>query len=94
MRLFEFLGGVPELLVPDNLKTGVTSPCYYEPDLNPAYTALAEHYGVCVLPTRPARPRDKAKVEAGVLYAERRIMAPLAAAAVLQPGGGSVRRGR
>ena len=77
VRLFEFLGGVPELLVPDNLKTGVTSPCYYEPDLNPAYTALAEHYGVCVLPTRPARPRDKAKVEAGVLYAERRIMAPL-----------------
>jgi len=55
----------------------VTSACYYEPDLNPAYTALAEHYGCCVLPTRPARPRDKAKVEAGVLFAERRIMAVL-----------------
>ncbi|MDP2182173.1 MAG: IS21 family transposase, partial [Actinomycetota bacterium] len=77
VRMFEFLGGCPELLVPDNLKTGVTSPSYYEPDLNPAYTALAEHYGCCVLPTRPGRPRDKAKVEAGVLFAERRIMAPL-----------------
>jgi transposase len=77
VHMFEFFGGVPELLVPDNLKTGVTSPSYYEPDLNPAYTALAEHYGCCVLPTRPGRPRDKAKVEAGVLFAERRIMAVL-----------------
>lgn len=76
-RMFEFFGGVPELLVPDNLKTGVTHACYYEPDLNPAYSALAEHYGCCVLPTRPARPRDKAKVEAGVLHAERRILAAL-----------------
>ena len=77
VHMFEFFGGVPELLVPDNLKTGVTSPCYYEPDLNPAYSALAEHYGCCVLPTRPGRPRDKAKVETGVLFAERRILAPL-----------------
>jgi transposase len=77
VRMFEFFGGVPELLVPDNLKTGVTNACYYEPDLNPAYSALAEHYGCCVLPTRPGRPRDKAKVEAGVLHAERRIMAAL-----------------
>jgi transposase len=60
VRLFEFLGGCPELLVPDNMKTGVTNPCYYEPDLNPAYTALAEHYGCFVLPTRPYKPRDKA----------------------------------
>jgi transposase len=77
VHMFEFFGGVPELLVPDNLKTGVTSPSYYEPDLNPAYSALAEHYGCCVLPTRPGRPRDKAKVEAGVLFAERRILAAL-----------------
>jgi transposase len=77
VHMFEFFGGVPELLVPDNLKTGVTSPCYYEPDLNPAYSALAEHYGCCVLPTRPGRPRDKAKVEAGVLHGERRILAGL-----------------
>jgi transposase len=77
VHLFEFLGGVPELLIIDNLKTGVTSPSYYEPDLNPAYSALAEHYGCCVLPARPGRPRDKAKVEAGVLFAERRILAAL-----------------
>lgn len=77
VHMFEFFGGVPELLVPDNLKTGVKSPSYYEPDLNPAYSALAEHYGCCVLPTRPGRPRDKAKVEAGVLHAERRILAVL-----------------
>lgn len=76
-RMFEFFGGVPELLVPDNLKTGVTSPSYYEPDLNPAYSALAEHYGCCVLPARPGRPKDKAKVEAAVLFAERRILAAL-----------------
>jgi transposase len=76
-RMFEFFGGVPELVVPDNLKTGVTSPSHYEPDLNPAYSALAEHYGCCVLPTRPHRPKDKAKVEAGVLFAERRIIAVL-----------------
>jgi transposase len=77
VHMFEFFGGVPELLVPDNLKTGVTSPSHYEPDLNPAYSALAEHYGCCVLPTRPRRPKDKAKVEAGVLFAERRIIAVL-----------------
>jgi transposase len=77
VRMFEFFGGCVEILVPDNQKTGVTSPCFYEPDLNPAYTALAEHYGSCVLPTRPRRPRDKAKVEAGVLHAERRILAAL-----------------
>lgn len=59
VHLFEFLKGVPALLVPDNAKTAVTSPSYYEPDLNPAYSALAEHYGCCVLPTRPARSRDK-----------------------------------
>lgn len=77
VRMFDYFGGVPELLIPDNLKTGVTSPSYYEPDLNPAYTTLAEHYGCCVLPTRPGRPRDKAKVEAGVLFVERRICARL-----------------
>jgi transposase len=77
VRMFEFFGGVPELLVPDNQKTGVTAASAYEPELNPAYTALAEHYGCAVLPARPHRPRDKAKVEAGVLLAERRILARL-----------------
>ena len=67
----------PELLVPDNLKTGVTKASRYEPDLNPAYTALAAHYGCAVLPARPHKPRDKAKVETGVLIAERRIIARL-----------------
>lgn len=77
VRMFEFFGGCPDLLVPDNQKTGVTKASRYEPDLNPAYTALAEHYGCAVLPTRPHKPRDKAKVEAGVLIAERRIIARL-----------------
>lgn len=77
VRMFAFYGGVPELLVPDNQKTGVTRASRYEPDLNPAYTALAEHYRCAVLPTRPHRPRDKAKVETAVLIVERRILARL-----------------
>jgi transposase len=77
VRMFEFFGGCPDLLVPDNQKTGVTKASRYEPDLNPAYTALAEHYGCAVLPTRPYKPRDKAKVETGVLIVERRIIARL-----------------
>jgi transposase len=77
VRMFAFFGGCPEILVCDNLKTGVTRASRYEPDLNPAYTALAEHYGCAVVPTRPHRPRDKAKVETGVLIAERRIIARL-----------------
>jgi len=77
VRCFEFLGGVPELVVPDNLKSGVTHPCRYEPDLNPSYQELATHYGVAVLPARVRKPRDKAKVEAGVLLAQRWILARL-----------------
>ncbi len=77
IRMFEYLGGCPALLVPDNVKVGIKSPSYYEPDLNPAYAELARHYGCYVLPTRPRKPRDKAKVENGVLFAERFILAPL-----------------
>ena len=77
VRCFEFLGGVPELLVPDNLKSGVTHPSRYEPDLNPSYQELATHYGIAVLPARVRKPRDKAKVEAGVLLAQRWILARL-----------------
>jgi transposase len=77
VRAFEFLGGVPELAVPDNTKTGVRRACRYEPDLNPAYQELASHYGVGVVPARPYRPRDKAKVEGGVLLVERWIVAAL-----------------
>src|SRR5580700_11199153 len=63
IRCFAFLGGVPRLIVLDNLKSGVTSPCRYEPDLNPTYLALATHYGVAVVPARVRKPKDKAKVE-------------------------------
>lgn len=76
-RALEFFGGVPELVVPDNLKVGVKSPCYYEPDINPSYAELASHYGFAVLPARVRKPRDKAKVENGVLVVERRILAVL-----------------
>jgi transposase len=74
---FEFLGGVPEAVVPDNLKAGVKSPCRYEPEKNPAYADLARHYGVAVLPARSRKPRDKAKVENAVLQVERWVLAPL-----------------
>ncbi len=77
VRMFEFRGGVPELVIPDNEKAGVREAGRYEPDLNPTYQELATHYGTTVLPTRPGRPRDKAKVEAAVQNVERRIMAPL-----------------
>jgi transposase len=77
VRMFEYFGGVPRLLVPDNLKAGVRSACYYEPDLNPTYHDLAVHYGTAVLPTRRQKPRDKAKVEAGVQVVERWILARL-----------------
>jgi transposase len=77
MRAFEFFGGVPKLLVPDNTKTGVTRACRYDPDLNPTYHEMAMHYGVGVVPARPYKPRDKAKVESGVLVAERWILAAL-----------------
>ena len=77
IRCFAFLGGVPRLVVPDNLKSGVTSPCRYEPDINPTYLKLANHYGVAVVPARVRKPRDKAKAENAVLQVERRVLARL-----------------
>lgn len=77
VRALNHIGGVPELLVPDNLKSAVTSPCRYEPDINPTYHDLAVHYGTTVLPARVRKPRDKAKVEVGVLVVERWILARL-----------------
>ena len=77
VRAFEFFGGVPELVVPDNLKSAVSRPCRYDPDSNPTYHDLAGHYGVAVLPARASRPRDKAKVEVGVQVVERWILAVL-----------------
>jgi transposase len=55
----EHIGGVTAAVVPDNEKTGVTSPCLYDPELNPVYAAWAEHYGTAVIPTRRRKPRDK-----------------------------------
>ncbi len=77
MRAFEFSGGVPEIVVPDNTRTGVKRPCRYEPELNPTYRDLATHYGVAVIPARVRRPRDKAKVEVGVQVVQRWILARL-----------------
>jgi transposase len=76
-RLYRHLGGVPSLTIPDNLKSGVTKACYYEPDVNPTYQDLATHFGTVVLPARVAKPQDKAKVETGVQLVERWCLAPL-----------------
>jgi transposase len=76
-RAMAFFGGVPACIVPDNLKSGVTNPCRYEPGINRSYQDFAEHYGVAVVPARPKEPRDKAKVEKAVQEVERQILAPL-----------------
>jgi len=77
VQAFEFFGGVPEVVVPDNLKSGVKKTHRYEPDINPAYQQLASHYGVAVVPARPYKPKDKAKAEVAVQIVERWIMARL-----------------
>ncbi len=76
-RAFDYFGCVPKIVVPDCLKSAVSRACRYEPELNPTYADMASHYGICVIPARPARPRDKAKVENGVLIAKRWILAVL-----------------
>jgi transposase len=77
VRAFQYFGCLARMLVPDNLKSGVNKACFYEPELNPTYAEMAEHYGCAVLPARPYRPRDKAKAEVGVLIAQRWILAVL-----------------
>ncbi len=77
VRALEFLDGVPRTIVPDNLRAAVLRANWYEPGINPTYRDLAAHYGAAILPTRVRRPRDKAKVEAGVLVVERWILARL-----------------
>lgn len=77
MQALEFFGGVPKLVVPDNTKTAVTRACRYDPDLNPTYQEFAVHYGMGVVPARPYKPRDKAKVESGVQVVQRWIVAAL-----------------
>lgn len=76
-RAFSFFNGVSETVVPDNLKAGVTHPHRYEPDVNRTYAEMAAHYGVAVIPTRVAKPKDKSKVEVAVLVVERWILARL-----------------
>ena len=77
VRAFEYFGGVTQLIIPDNLKSGVSRACLYDPDVNPTYQDMAAHYGTAVLPTRSGHARDKAKVESAVLIAERWIIAVL-----------------
>jgi len=77
VRTFDFMGGLPRLVVPDNLKSGVTKACRYDPDLNPSYGQLGAHYGVAIMPARPLKPQDKAKAEVGVQIIERWILARL-----------------
>jgi transposase len=77
VRAFAALGGVPQVVVPDNLKAAVSQAHRYEPTLNRTYAELAQHYGVAIVPARAARPRDKAKVEVGVQVVERWILARL-----------------
>ena len=77
VRLLRHIGGVPRLLVPDNLKSGVNKPSFYDPEINRSYGKMAAHYAVGVLPARPKRPKDKAKVEAGVRFAQTYILGRL-----------------
>jgi len=77
VKAFEFFGGVPEIVVPDNLKSAVRKTHRYEPDINPAYQQLASHYQTVIIPARPYKPKDKAKAEVAVQIVERWIMARL-----------------
>ncbi len=77
VRMFEYWGGVPELVIPDNEKAAVRRASRYEPDINRTYHDLAIHYGTAVLPARPRSPQDKAKVEAAVQNVGRWVLAPL-----------------
>lgn len=77
VRMLEYFGGVPEVFVPDNLKSAITQACRYEPVVNRTYQDLASHYGAVVIPARPYRPRDKAKVEVAIQVAQRFILAAL-----------------
>ena len=77
VHALEYFGGAPHAIVPDQPRSIVDQPCRYEPKIDPAYQEFARHYGTCVIPARPGKPRDKAKVEAGVLIAQRWIIAAL-----------------
>ncbi len=86
IRMAEYFAGSTQLWVPDQLKSAVTKPCRYEPDLNRTYQELAGHYGAVVVPARPCKPKDKAKVEGAVLLAQRWILARLRHQTFFEPG--------
>ena len=77
VHALEAIGGVPRLLVPDNTKVAVIKACFYDPQVQRTYAAFAEHYDIGILPARPRKPRDKAKVEACVLIVERYLLGRL-----------------
>jgi transposase len=77
VRAFAYFVGVTKVIVPDQLRSGVTRPCRYEPGIQRTYEELARHYGTAIVPARPAHPRDKAKVETAVQVAQRWILARL-----------------
>lgn len=77
IHMFEYFGGVSEIVVPDNLKSGVTNAHRYDPDININYQRLGEHYGTAIIPARAAEPKDKAKVENAVGIIERQILAAM-----------------
>jgi len=76
-RALRYFGGAPRALVPDQLRSGVATPCWYEPKVQRTYHELANHYGTSVFPARPGKARDKAKVEVAVQIAQRWIVARL-----------------
>jgi transposase len=77
INAFEYNEGVTELVIPDNLKSGVTTPDRYEPSINKTYEELGRHYNTFVVPARVVKPKDKSKVEQGVQSVQREILAPL-----------------
>lgn len=77
VRMLAYFGGCPDMIVPDNLRSGVSTACRYDPDVNPSYQQFAEHYQVAVIPARPYKPKDKAKAENAVLVVQRWILARL-----------------
>ena len=77
VRMLEFFGGVPSLITPDQLKSGVTTSCLYDPEIQRAYEEMAQHYGCAVLAARPRKPKDKAKVEVAVQIVQRWVLARL-----------------
>ena len=78
VRALTAIGGVPQLIVPDNTKTAVIKACLYDPQVNRTYAEMAAHYGSAILPARPRKPRDKSKVEQAILIVERWLIGPAA----------------